>query len=115
MQPAFQSMEDAYEATRDSLVRALSADYGAGTQLEDAGRNVAIALNREIDNRAASPAAIFAAAKSLVPLSVPASSGAQGSAASRRQSAIKIRIAACAAAGQSCTNADLARIARETK
>jgi hypothetical protein len=115
MKPAFQSMEDAYEATRDSFVRALNADYGAGTQLEDAGRNVAIALNREIDNRAASPAAIFAAAKSLAPLSVPASSGAKDSTASNRQPAIRTRITACAAApGPPCSDADLARIATET-
>jgi hypothetical protein len=109
--PAYAALGDAYNAAFDSFARAIASDYGAGAQLQDAGRNVAIALNKEIDNRAASPAAIFAAAKSLASFSVP-TSGTTTTA--RTPVAGFARYYGAPVCTLGCSNADLARIASET-
>ena len=105
-EPAFRQLQASFTAARDSLGRALDADYAAAEQMQEAGRNIAIAVNREIDNRAASPAAILAAAKSLSVFGVPAISPAS----------VKPPTVAVPAAPRraECTDADRARMATQT-
>lgn len=64
-----------YAAAVDALQRVQGSDPSASIKLYQAGQNVVFAMNAEIDKRAPSPAAVFAAARSLAGLSIGAGTG----------------------------------------
>jgi len=107
-QPGQVKLEEAYKSARDSFERASAADYGAGEQLREAGRNIASSLNQELDKRAASPAAILAAAKGVSAFNVPPGSTASAAANNARALLVGIR-------GPPCSPADQDRMAAQTK
>lgn len=63
--PEHQKLEAAFIGADSAMQRVEGSDGAAAFKLRQAGQNVVIALNAEIDKRAPSPQAVFAAAKSL--------------------------------------------------
>jgi len=63
--PEYTRLKVAFDSAYVSVQRVEGSDESAAIKLRQAGQNVVIALNQEIDKRAPTPEAIFAAARSL--------------------------------------------------
>ena len=63
--PERQKLDAAFGGAYRAMQRVEGSDGAAAFKLRQAGENVVIALNQEIDKRAPSPQAVFAAARSL--------------------------------------------------
>jgi hypothetical protein len=63
--PEYTKLKVAFDSAYVSMQRVEGSDESAAIKLRQAGQNVVIALNQEIDKRAPTPEAIFAAARSL--------------------------------------------------
>jgi hypothetical protein len=62
--PEYAQLVLSFNAASDAMRRVTDNDFSAGTKVYQAGQNVVIALNKELDKRSPSPDAVLAAAKS---------------------------------------------------
>jgi hypothetical protein len=99
--PSFGAVQTAFATARASLSRAIQADPQVATQLNVAGESVRIAVNGELKSRAASSAAVFAAARGVASFSAAGGPGSPAPAAATRIAGL-------------CTAGDLLQIKSQT-